>query len=142
MKIIPFRYKVDLSRYSASSQKSVGHELMSHFPGNYEDISYTCIACNKVDTFTAFEQKKAYENRKDYIDCKRVLCGNCWKNKRILGKRCKAFEANYAKRKREAIKDKLFLSEWLMVLTEYKKYSYRYNYMRIQFIKKHLEALT
>ncbi len=141
MKIAPFKYKVEPEKYSESSKRSYGHDIRSR-QEFYEDIHYQCIACSKTDVYTDFEQKKAYENRDDYICCTRVLCQSCWRNKRVLLKQCQEFEKEYSRNKQAHLNDEQFLRDWLCTLNEYKKYSYRYNNQRIIFIEKHLKRYT
>ncbi len=140
-KTIPFKYKVEPEKYSESSKQSFGHEIRSR-QQYYEDIEYKCRACSKIDVYSAFEQKKAYENRKDYIDCTRVLCQNCWRNKLSLLKQSQEMEKEYCSSQEAILSNEKFLRNWLNVLTEYKKYSYNYNHQRIKFIEKHLKNFT
>mgnify|MGYP001606110043 CR=1 FL=1 len=140
-KITILKYRVEPDRYSQSSKQSYGHEIRSR-QKYYEDIEYVCRSCGRKDIYSAFEQKKAYENRKDYICCTRVLCQKCWRNKRNLLKLAHEMEKQYCLNKQVHLNSEKFLREWLHVLCEYKKYSYRFNHQRIRFIERHLEKFT
>lgn len=139
--LIPFRYRIDAARYSESSKRSYGHEILSR-KKYYQDIEYNCRACGKLDTYTAFEQKKAYENRHDYIHAQRVLCNNCWGSKRILSKQAREMERQYCLNKPVKLADRQFLQEWIGILIELRKYTHRFNQQRIRFIEKHLAKFS
>ena len=138
MSVIPFKYKVDFNRYNRNSKNSYGLYLREGF---YSNITYKCRACGKFDIFSAFEQKKAYENRQEYYEQMRVLCQDCWRSKRKLLKLAQQYEAEYCKDKAAKLKNLAFLLDWLNVLKEYKNFSYRYNHMRIKFLGKHIDEL-
>jgi len=138
MCVVPFKYKVDFDRYSRNSKNSYGLHLRENF---YSNITYKCRSCGKLDIFSAIEQKKAYENRQEYYEQKRILCQDCWRSKRRLLKLAQNLEAEYCRNKQAKLEDLDFLLSWFNTLNEYKKYSHRYNHMRIKFLRKHIDVL-
>jgi len=138
MKVVPFRYKVDFERYCRNSKGSYGLEIKANF---YTNITYKCRSCGKFDVFSAIEQKKAYENRKEYYEQVRVLCQDCWRSKRKLLKMAQEYESSYCRSKKAKLEDLDFLIGWFNTLKEYKKYTHRYNQMRIKFLRKHIDVL-
>jgi len=130
------RIPIDKENYSDSSKRSVGHEFLEEY---YSDVKYKCIKCKRHAVFTAQEQKEAYEVRKEYMWSIRVLCNTCWKERHSIKKELDEKESIYLQSKESAIKDKLFLKEWLTLLQEYPKYGKSENSARIRFINKALK---
>jgi hypothetical protein len=141
MKVIPFKVRVDPERYSESSKRSYGYEIINR-KNYYSDINYTCSKCKADAVYTALEQKKSYENRKEYICSTRILCGRCWHEKRVLKKEAQLIEKDYCENKEDFLKDEAKLMRWLWVLIEYSKFTYRYNKSRVIFLEKHLKNFT
>jgi len=132
MKKIP----INKDRYSESSKKSVGHEFLGKY---YSDIKYKCSKCKKPEIFTAQEQKEAYEDRKEYMWSKHLLCKACWKEMRSIEKELEEKEEYYINNKETALKNKEFLEEWLETLQEYPKYGKKENTAKIHSISNALK---
>jgi DNA-directed RNA polymerase subunit RPC12/RpoP len=139
MKILPLKVRIDKDRYSESSKRSCGHEALGEF---YSDYSYVCVKCSRNATYLAIEQKKAYENRKEYMWAKPKLCSSCWQEMRRLKVLAQNLESQYCSNKGECLNDREFLESWLDVLKQHSAYAvYRSNKSRIKFLEKHLEQL-
>jgi hypothetical protein len=134
-KVIPFRYKAEKERYSESSKRSYGWQLRG---GYYADIEYVCRKCKRKSVFSAFEQKKSFENRNEYLDQCRVFCSECWRKGRQLKAKLREMEQKYCEDKAKWLSEREFLLEWLNLLKEYAPYTRRPNVMRMRFIEKHL----
>ncbi len=91
-------------------------------PRQYKDIEYLCWRCRKESTFTAKEQKYAYEVKKRYFWQRRDLCGNCWAKSNELKNDLKVFEKQWLNSKNQLTRDKEYLSKWLNFLIELEKY--------------------
>lgn len=134
MKKVP----IEKEKYSEESKRSVGHWFLK---GYYSDITYKCMKCKSESTFSAEEQKYAYEVQKKYMWAKRVLCTSCWKRLNEIKQELLLKEAAYLENRKFILTNKVFLEEWLILLTEYVKYGKRGNKGRMYFIKKHLNAI-
>ncbi len=124
---------INKNAYSDSSKRSVGHEFLGEF---YEDIHYQCYKCKQPAVFTAIQQKKSFEIRKEYIDKRRVLCRNCWLELRRLKSEIQEIEYLYSLDKEKMKSDKEFLERWLFILKEIPKFGKKTNTARIRFIEK------
>ncbi len=127
---------INKDAYSDASKNSVGHEFLGDF---YEDIHYQCYKCQQPAVFTAIQQKKSFEIRKEYMHQQRILCRNCWLKLRQLSYQEKEKEEYYQLHKAEVKQDKEFLQEWLFILKEIPKFAKKTNTARIRFIEKILE---
>jgi len=70
---LPSRVAADPARWSHASQGSVA----AYFTTAYVDVAYKCWHCRTEATFTAADQKYAYEVRKANINQNRRLCVPC-----------------------------------------------------------------
>jgi len=124
--------------YSVESKRSIGHEYLGD---EYKDIKYKCTKCKKKTVFSAIEQKKTYEVRKEYMWTRRELCNLCWREMRSLKSELYNIENKYCENKAESLLSRAFLSNWLESLELYPKYGKTGNPARIAFVKKHLMGI-
>ncbi len=124
---------INKDAYSDASKNSLGHEFLGEF---YEDIHYQCYKCQQPAIFTAIQQKKSFEIRKEYMHQQRILCRNCWLKLRQLKCEMQNIEQLYSLDKEKMKSDKEFLQEWLFILKEIPKFGKKTNTARIRFIEK------
>lgn len=106
--------------WSEKSKQSVAYDF--GFRKEYGDIHYQCRRCKKPSIFTAEQQKYTYEVKKAYIDQRRILCTECWKESNEIAGRIRSCEELWADSK-EALKNNFeFLSEWLNLLARHEEY--------------------
>ena len=130
------KIRINKEAYSESSKKSVGHEFLGEF---YEDIHYKCRKCHKPATFSAEEQKEAFEVRKEYMWARRVLCGVCWSEIRKIKSELNDKYQIYSQNKQAALRDKAFLENWLEALEALPKYGEIPDTAKINMVKNAIQ---
>ena len=119
-------YKIDKSQWSKSSQKSSGGHYDARAT-HYENIAYRCVKCFAAGIFSAEEQKKSYEVRKEYVGRIPTLCGNCELELTALRKQDKEFLEQWNIHKETLRGNPEFLTNWLHTLNEISKFGKPYN---------------
>lgn len=133
----PVSLPADSSKWSIESQRSVAALLVRE----YRDISYICCRCGDSTTFTAAEQKQAFENKRASIYQQRVLCEPCWHQSRALDGELSRFEAAWLERRNVLRKDTLFLTTWLEKLEEQRSFNaHRGDTARLRMLQKLLQG--
>ena len=126
---------VDPEAYSDESKRSVGIEFVGDY---YEDRKYHCKKCGIEAIFSAEQQQKSFEVRKEYMWQRRTLCNDCWHEMRRIKEELNVTETDYCQNKIERLGDVVFLTKWLNLLSIYPTYGKRGNPSRIRFIKRYL----
>ncbi|MGL4666984.1 MAG: zinc-ribbon domain containing protein [Saezia sp.] len=111
------RVPVDRAKLSEASQRSYGS-----YNEYYEDIPYTCAQCSRPSVFTADEQKYAFEVQKRYMWQKQLLCVTCHEASKVLRAQHKKFAQQWIADKDRLQNDKQFMTDWLVLLEEFKPY--------------------
>lgn len=119
--------------WSKESKQSYSYNYIKE----YNDIEYTCWHCRNKAVFTAKDQKYTYEEKKAYIDQRRILCNDCWKESNNIAKKIKQCEEKWAEAKATLRNDKSFVTTWLELLVLKDKYApYKPNTAAINMLKK------
>jgi hypothetical protein len=128
----------DPSQWSEKSQRSVSFGWTKE----YQDIKYSCWHCGKAATFSAADQKRAFEVKKTPVDQRRILCPECWKQSEDLTKQIVACEEQWQSSKAILRKDKGFLERWLQLLVTKEHYArYRANTAAKRMLEKLLNEI-
>jgi hypothetical protein len=123
----------DPTQYSRQSLQSYGAAWIKE----YSDIEYRCWRCKKADVFTAEDQKRSFEVKKNYIWQRRNLCRDCWMEANKIRKNLETNQERWASSKTTLKEDLGFLSEWLELLIKLEKYfGYRPDTARKNMLKK------
>jgi hypothetical protein len=131
--------RVEAERWSRSSKQSLRY---LNPPRTYKDIHYKCCCCNAPGSFTAEQQKEAFEIRQAYIWQRHILCESCFRERRRLESLARASSRRWAKEKSVLARDRDFLGDWLGVLEALPKYAARKNHANISMLKKKLATLS
>lgn len=131
--------RVEKELWSLSSKQSLAYDFA---PKTYKDRSYRCWRCGSTATFTAEEQKRAYEIRKAYIWQARLLCPTCWTEEQNIAQQLRSFAAEWKQKKRTLVTNRSFLAEWLRLLELHPKYRGRRNPATIAMLRRLLAAGT
>lgn len=129
--------RVEKELWSRSSKQSLAYDFAHK---TYKDRSYNCWRCGSPSTFTAEEQKHAYEVRKAYIWQSRVLCATCWTEGQSIANQLRAFAARWKQNKQTLRADREFLVEWLRLLELHPEYGGRKNTATMAMLKRILAA--
>lgn len=111
--------KIDREQWSRSSKQSYVYQQAA---AHYGDIRYTCAKCQEDAVFTAEEQKTAFEQKKQYVWRRRVLCPRCNGELFKLRKHDRQCQARWAQKRGNLKSDRVFLEEWAAVLTKIPSY--------------------
>lgn len=112
---------VNRRRWSESSQRT--YTLMAF----YRDIPWRCRGCDESFTFTAQEQKQAYEEDHVYIHWRPVLCDSCVSQSQAARDEIHRCEERWRDHKPVLEHDIHFLKQWLAALKTYAHLSGRNN---------------
>lgn len=108
----PTRIPANTNLWSESSQGSVA----ASFTKEYVDEPYQCWHCKSNATFTALDQKHAYEVRKANVNQQRILCEICWRESHRIAKELEDLAKLWDESKTTLKVDKPFLTTWLQRL--------------------------
>ena len=114
--------KIDREQWSRSSKQSYAYHRAT---GNYSDIRYTCAKCQADAVFTAEEQKAAFEQKKQYVWRRRVLCPRCNGELFKLKVKDRQCQARWSQERGALMTDRAFIEEWVAVLESIPRYSPR-----------------
>jgi hypothetical protein len=112
--------KIDRAKWSKHSQRSTGH--YDEHAIYYENIAYRCNKCEKSKTYTAEQQKRDYEDKKDYIWHIPSLCLECESKRNTLTNEASKFQAKWNREREKLSRDKAFLEKWRELLSEIQTY--------------------
>jgi hypothetical protein len=125
--------KADPTKYSKQSLQSYGAELTKE----YADIEYNCWRCKKADVFSAEDQKRSFEVKKNYIWQRRILCRDCWMEMNRIKKDLESRQKRWTASRATLQKNVEFLSQWLEGLTKLEEYvPYRRDTAKKNMLKK------
>jgi ribosomal protein S27AE len=128
---------VDRQQWSIESQRSYS------FFANYQDIKYDCHVCGARAIFSAVEQKRQYEVKKDHICTNRVLCPDCFATSIKAASDIRACERAWKESRKILSADSAFLLRWLESMAQYKRFQpYRHNFAIEAMIRKRLTAIA
>jgi hypothetical protein len=116
--------KIDRESWSTSSKQSYAYHYQSTA---YEDIHYECSKCKSAAVFSAEEQKRSFEVKKNYIWQRRRLCSACNAELFRLRTRERACQARWSEERKVLAHDEGFMRDWLGILLEIPKYAPRYR---------------
>ncbi|WP_431259391.1 hypothetical protein ACQ86G_03770 [Roseateles chitinivorans] len=105
--------KIDRERWSASSRQSYIYQCAGE---SYADIHYECGKCQSAAVFSAEEQKRAFELKKNYIWQRRRLCPACNAMLWRLRTRERACQSRWCSERKVLARDEGFMREWLGIL--------------------------
>lgn len=135
--LIPATAPVDRSQWSTESQRSY-----SSFP-LYRDIEYVCYTCGAQAVFSAAEQKRQYEVKKNHISTVRRLCPDCFTLSIKTSNDIRACERAWKEDRKTLGTDSAFLLHWLESMAQYKRFRpYRHNFAIEAMIRKLLSAMA
>lgn len=115
----------DPAQWGEKSKRSVAFQF--NFVREYKDIAYKCWRCQTPSIFTAEDQKYTHEEKKAYIDQRRILCAGCWEQSNEIADEIQRCEERWAASKNELKSNPDFLSEWLCLLNRRDEYGYKSN---------------
>lgn len=126
----------DPSQWSEQSKYSVAFE----FRREYVDIPYNCSRCGTDCTFTAQDQKHAFEVKKANINQRRKLCTACWAESHQLQAAISEHDVRWAAEKSDLRSNREFLSEWLELLLRWQQFEfYKLDVAKISMLRKLLQ---
>lgn len=108
---------MDATQWSEESKRSYfccGHTYSAS--DRYNDIHYTCRRCASPAVFTAADQKRSFEVKKNYIWQSRHLCPACHAQWVQLKAKDRACQARWTEDRRTLMQDEGFMRDWLEVL--------------------------
>ncbi|SRR5260370_6793726 len=105
----------------------------------YRDVHFSCWHCETPSVFTAEQQEQAFAVRQAYIWQRRMLCEICWRIRRDLETRARAYAAKWRVEKSRLMHDKHYLKAWLAALEELPGYAARRNAANIAMLRNLLE---
>ena len=133
------RVPADPEKWSESSKKSLAYELFA--PDEYSDIHFLCWRCAKATVYPAEDQRLDYETLKAYIDQRRILCPECWKQSQTIANDIRVCEVKWSASKKSLRNNAGFLSQWLQLLVAREAYvPYKPNTAAKNMLKKLLKA--
>lgn len=107
----------------------------------YQDIQYDCRICGIRAVFSALEQQHYYEVRKAHICTRRELCPPCFNFSRATARGIRSCERAWKEDRRHLRHDTAFLSNWLDLMKQFKRFKpYRHNFAIEAMITKLLAA--
>jgi len=112
--------KIDRTKWSNNSQRSTGH--YDEHAIYYENIAYRCCKCEQSTTYTAEQQKRDYEDKKDYVWCIPSLCLECESKRDTLRSEVDKFQAKWNEEREKLSHDKIFLEKWRELIREIQTY--------------------
>ena len=115
------KHLINFEEWSEESKRSFRYSALNSYVEHYNEIEYTCIACNKKAVFSAKEQKHSYEVKKNYIWQKRVLCPTCYHELQAIKASLLQCEALLSKGNTE------MLNEHLLLLSKLPSYGRKIN---------------
>jgi Pyruvate/2-oxoacid:ferredoxin oxidoreductase delta subunit len=134
--------KIDFDKWSEDSQRSYSYGGSWLYggpdPENYENVACRCIKCEQSFTFTAEEQKTAYEDRKEFVWKARKRCNGCQLELEELQKKNNEFQSAWNLRSDDLRFNAEFLNAWLAVLELIPLYGKRANTSTIDMLRKAL----
>lgn len=108
---------MDATQWSEESKRSYlycGHSYSQS--DRYCDIHYRCKRCASPAVFTAADQKRSYEVKKNYIWQSRHLCPACHAQWVQLKAKDRACQARWTAERPTLMHDEPFMRDWLQVL--------------------------
>jgi hypothetical protein len=115
----PSRVPVDASQWSDKSKRSVIYDIP---PTEYVDIQYACWRCGASSTYTAEEQREAFETRKAYIWQQRILCAACWRERQRIERIVRQYRSRWRIEKGMLQRNRDFLVKWLELVDQLPQY--------------------
>lgn len=92
--------------------------------------------------FSAAEQKRQYEIKKDHISTLRVLCPDCFAISNKAASDIRACERAWKDGRKILDTDSAFLLRWLESMAQYKRFQpYRHNFAIEAMIRKRLSMM-
>lgn len=126
----------DPDQWSAQSKRSVAF----YFRREYVDQPYKCWRCGADCTFTAPDQKYAFEVKKASINQRRTLCNACWLESHRLRAALSEHDLRWAAEKSDLRSDKEFLCGWLDLLTRWKQFApYKQDVAKMNMLRASLK---
>jgi len=130
--------KIDREHWSASSKQSYAYHYVST---SYEDIHYECAKCKSAAVFSAEEQKRSFEVKKNYIWQRRKLCPTCNAELFRLRTQERACQARWSVERKVLAQDAGFMRDWLGILGAIPQFAPRYRNAMQQRLTKLLQRL-
>lgn len=135
---------MDATQWSEESKRSYlycGHSYSQS--DRYGDIHYSCIRCASPAVFTAADQKRSFEVKKNYIWQRRDLCPACHAQWVQLKAKDRACQARWTAERLTLKHDASFMGDWLQVLEALPSYDRRkHSSMRTHLRKLLAQAPT
>lgn len=131
------KQRINRNAWSEKSKRSYAYEMSDVF---YEDIHFKCIKCKCNATFTAQEQKEAYEIKKQYISQKRKLCQQCFEEMLKLTFEIRDYQKRWASEPEANKSSATYLNDWHSALISISHYGKRKNYAIINMLSKYIDS--
>jgi hypothetical protein len=122
---------LNVAAWSDESRRSTAAECAG---ASYDDVALCCRHCGRDFTFSAQQQREAFEVRKDYIWKRPVLCPDCWPVRVRLMAELKTLRSRWSAQRSQMKRDGAALLRWRDVLVQLVSYGYRRDRAQISML--------